>query len=219
MTPEEGYAMVMGFTPAGDADDITLLLANYSILEGKKVKLNLLGKGVAAIGVALPFIKTKHILKFAKWLGLEKIFLKTQKKISTKLGRLKERFKGKRPDNASVGANNVNNALRLKTQLALEEAGLLKKGGKELTETAISEARRVEIAGGRLTNPEVVEELTKIGGNIEDWAKYSTKTITLPSGQRVQVHFYMNKVTGQVSYRPWYDFKVKGKIYLEKGLQ
>jgi RHS repeat-associated protein len=125
----------------------------------------------------------------------------------------------KTPKNAAVGANNVNNAVRLKVQLALEEQGILTKGGKGLTEKAIREAREITLAGDRITNPEVVKELTKIGGPIEQWGKFSTTTINLSTGQRIQVHFYMNKVTGQISYKPWYDFKVKGKIYLEKGLE
>lgn len=33
----------------------------------------------------------------------------------------------------------------------------------------------------------------------------------MPSGHRVQVHFYQNKVTGEVNYNT--DFKIKGAVY------
>jgi hypothetical protein len=98
MTEREAYALTVSTIPGvGEVDDFSILLANYSLLEGEKVELNLAGKGVAVLGAALPFVKTKHLLKIAKWIGLEKFLLKAQKKVSTKLVHLKERIKGKVP--------------------------------------------------------------------------------------------------------------------------
>jgi RHS repeat-associated protein len=164
------------------------------------------------IPIGINFLKGKFPV-------LDKSVGKLVKKGTEKVKNFFNKIFRKAPKKITGPAQNVNNAVRLRTQLDLEEAGILREGGQGLTDEAISEATEIPIKGGELRNPEVVNELTKIGGNIQDWAKFRTKTITLHSGQRVQVHFYMNRVTGQVSYKPWYDFKVKGKIYLEKGLE
>jgi hypothetical protein len=93
------------------------------------------------------------------------------------------------------------------TQLALEEAGILTAQGTALTETAVAESVEIPIAGGILKNDAVVSELTKDGSNLSEWGKFRTKTIRLPNGRKVQIHFYKNKVTGAVNYNV--DFKVK----------
>lgn len=91
----------------------------------------------------------------------------------------------------------------LNYKLGLQEAGTLDLNG-DLTQNAIQNAD-VVIPGQNLTNPAVISELTKDGSSMSDWAKMSTD-VTLPSGQRVQVHFYENIVTGEVNTA--IDFKI-----------
>jgi RHS repeat-associated protein len=116
--------------------------------------------------------------------------------------------------NASKGfsesAHSAANATRLSTQLAFEEAGILTRGGTGLTVEGISTAREIPVAGGRLTNPVVVEELTRRGGSITDWSKFTTQSVKLPSGQNSQIHFYQNIKTGEINLNV--DFKVKGVV-------
>jgi hypothetical protein len=49
------------------------------------------------------------------------------------------------------------------------------------------------------------------GSNIVDWKKYTTPAVTMPNGQRLQVHFYHNVVTGKIDYITS-DYKVKGIV-------
>ncbi len=49
------------------------------------------------------------------------------------------------------------------------------------------------------------------GSKITDWQKMTTQSIELPTGQRVQVHFYQNRFTGEVNY-VHSDFKVKNLV-------
>jgi len=65
--------------------------------------------------------------------------------------------------------------------------------------------------GEVLNNPSVVSELTKDGSKITDWQKLSTQSIELPTGQRVQAHFYQNRFTGEINYTHS-DFKVKNLV-------
>jgi hypothetical protein len=100
-------------------------------------------------------------------------------------------------------------ATRLKAKLGFEEAGILTKEGI-LTNEAVAGAQEIPISGGRLTNPAVVNELTANGSRIEDWGKFRTQSIELPGGQASQIHFYRNRVTGQVNLN--IDFKIKGTV-------
>lgn len=111
---------------------------------------------------------------------------------------------------AANAANSSINGLKLSTQLAYEEAGILTPGGAGLTKESVAASREIPISGGRLTNPAVVKELTADGSKIEDWGKFTTQSITLPSGQRSQIHYYMNKITGELNLN--IDFKVKGVV-------
>ena len=106
-------------------------------------------------------------------------------------------------------AKNIKTGTQLKTTLAFEEAGILTKEGK-LTQQAINNARKIDLADGVIKNQTIVKELTKDGSNIKDWAKYTTGSITMPNGQRLQIHFYKN-VTGKVDYTTQ-DYKVKGVV-------
>ena len=53
---------------------------------------------------------------------------------------------------------------------------------------------------------------------IKNWAKFTTRSIKLPSGQSRQIHFYKNLKTGAIDYNT-IDFKVKGTVSLDKFLK
>lgn len=110
----------------------------------------------------------------------------------------------------NYAAHNAADAWRLKTILALQEANVLDLEGK-LTQSAIKEsypALRPDII---LKNPSVIAALTADGSNIAAWDKLTTQSIEMPTGQRIQVHFYKNQITGEINYtHP--DFKVKGIV-------
>ncbi|HXH55197.1 MAG TPA: hypothetical protein VNK03_05590 [Gammaproteobacteria bacterium] len=54
-------------------------------------------------------------------------------------------------------------------------------------------------------------ELTKDGSQMKDWGKYTTRdAVTLPNGQKVQVHFYKNDVTGEVNTN--IDYKITPEV-------
>ena len=110
----------------------------------------------------------------------------------------------------TAAAHGSASSLRLSTQLAYEEAGILIRGGVGITQEAVAASREIPISGGRLTNPVVVKELTANVSKIEDWGKFTTQSIALPSGQRSQIHYYMNRETGEVNLNV--DFKVKGVV-------
>jgi hypothetical protein len=112
---------------------------------------------------------------------------------------------------AKVGsAADVRTATQLRTQLAFQEAGLLDANG-QLTSKALQGSDPIALAGGKINNTSVVKELTGDGSNITDWKKYTTQSVTMPNGQSLQIHFYMNSVTGKIDYvTP--DFKIKGIV-------
>jgi hypothetical protein len=91
----------------------------------------------------------------------------------------------------------------------LQQEGILDKDGR-LTEYAVREVRPAISRNAELSNPRVIAELTKDGSKITDWEKVKTPSITLSTGQKIQVHYYKNKVTGKVNYNV--DFKVKGEV-------
>ena len=111
---------------------------------------------------------------------------------------------------ASNAANSSVNGLKLSTQLAYEDAGILTRGGVGLTKESVATSREIPISDGRLTNPAIVKELTADGSRVEDWGGFTTQSITLPSGQRSQIHYYRNKITGELNLN--IDFKVKGVV-------
>jgi filamentous hemagglutinin len=115
-------------------------------------------------------------------------------------------------ENAAKGADNAADmipATQLRTQLAFQEAGILDLNGR-LTPQAVLDAKEVKLKDP-IRNPAVVEVLTSDGSNISDWGKFTTKSVTMPNGQRLQIHFYWNKVTNKVDYiTP--DYKVKGVV-------
>jgi hypothetical protein len=54
------------------------------------------------------------------------------------------------------------------------------------------------------------------GGHLEDWGKYSTRSVNGPSG-KFKVHFYHNEVTGDAYYGRDYKviFNHQGKWHSE----
>lgn len=108
------------------------------------------------------------------------------------------------------GAIASRNSTKQRTQLAFEEAGILGAGGTALTQDAILASREIAISGGVLKNQAVVRELTTNGSAIGDWGKFTAQPIQLPNGQRSQIHFHMNRVTGETNFSV--DFKAKGVI-------
>ena len=102
-------------------------------------------------------------------------------------------------------------ALRLRTKLAFEEAGILTADGK-LTRQALREAELIDLKGN-IKNPKIIEILTKDGSLITDWGKFKSQNMVLPNGQIRQIHFYKNKKTGKVDHET-YDYKVKDEVRL-----
>jgi len=109
-----------------------------------------------------------------------------------------------------IQIKSVTDAMRLNVELALKQADILNAKG-ELTEHALSRIQWLK-GGKDLTNSKVISELTKNGSKMEDWAKYATKNaVLLPNGQKVQVHFYRNKFTGEVNKN--IDYKATPAVF------
>ena len=86
---------------------------------------------------------------------------------------------------------------------------LLMKG--MITESAIKNSEYAMNLNSVLNNKSVVNALTSDGSKITDWMKMKTPSIKLPNGQKVQIHYYKNQVTGKVNYTHA-DFKIKGVV-------
>lgn len=56
------------------------------------------------------------------------------------------------------------------------------------------------------------------GSNIADWSKFKTESINMHTGERRQIHFYVNQKTWKVDYSTL-DFKVKSDVALEPKLR
>lgn len=112
--------------------------------------------------------------------------------------------------NSKDASNSVATALKLRTELSFKQAGILSNDGK-LTQKGINESTRIDLADGVLRNPKVVEVLTKDGSSIVDWKKFTTKSVSSPNGQNLQIHFYKNIKTGKIDYETQ-DYKVKGIV-------
>ncbi|MFC5149049.1 DUF6531 domain-containing protein [Streptomyces aureoversilis] len=93
---------------------------------------------------------------------------------------------------------------RLIEELRRESSGSVFTPEGKLTPQVISESTMV-IPGVELRNRYVVDHLKGIGGSMDDWGKYSTRTHQSPYGD-FQVHYYYNEKTGAVAYDS--DYKV-----------
>ncbi|MFC4500640.1 MULTISPECIES: RHS repeat domain-containing protein [Streptomyces] len=101
-------------------------------------------------------------------------------------------------------AQNVMSSGRLAETLRLESAGSMFNKDGTLTEEAIKNSTMIQ-RGSQMKNPAVVEQFEARGG-VGRWGKYSTERHQAPSGMNFEVHFYMNRETGEVLY---YDYKAK----------
>ena len=133
-----------------------------------------------------------------------------ENKVADKIGIPKAKKQVKFTEDYS--AKIPSNAVKLRTELALKDAGLLDAEGK-LTQRAIKESFPIDLKDGVIRNPLVVKELTKDGSPITAWKKYYSPSATLPNGQKVQIHYYKNEITGKIDYLTK-DFKVSGEIKL-----
>jgi hypothetical protein len=111
-----------------------------------------------------------------------------------------------------------------KAQLAFEEAGILTKDSKITNEYAKkilttktddpTKPFGLKYAikeGEKLNNQKVQSTLERSGKSVdslENWFKFTTESVTCPSGAKRQVHGYMNRITGEINYN--IDFKIKG---------
>ncbi|MBS0288136.1 MAG: ankyrin repeat domain-containing protein [Proteobacteria bacterium] len=100
----------------------------------------------------------------------------------------------------------ASNSLRLRVQLELQEKGVLDMDGW-LTKAIIAESERALGPFQKISNPQVLKELTKDGSSAGDWRKLKTQPIILKSGQKIQVHYYYNPITGVQNNT--IDYKVK----------
>ena len=108
--------------------------------------------------------------------------------------------------------SNFIGGLKLRTELAFKEAGLLDESGK-LTAKALEcvrDEKNFKVGGEKLVNQEVKDCLLKNGGKLSDWGKYSTEKVMLHTDRNAEIHFYYNQQTKDVVYD--IDFKVKGGL-------
>jgi len=112
--------------------------------------------------------------------------------------------------NADTSAVSTANALRLRTQLAFQEAGVL-DAQLRLTPQAIARSDLIRLEGGVIKNKEITQILTRDGSAIKDWNKFTTESVKMPNNQSMQIHYYKNVHTGKIDYIT-YDFKVKGIV-------
>ncbi|WP_261954011.1 hypothetical protein [Streptomyces nigrescens] len=92
---------------------------------------------------------------------------------------------------------------KLAEKLRVEAANSPFTEGGQLTPEAIA-GSRLAMAGTKMGNKELQARFRERGG-VSQWDKYSTETNHSPYGD-YQVHYYMNRVTGEVIYD--YDNKV-----------
>ncbi len=100
-------------------------------------------------------------------------------------------------------ATNHISGLRLQRSLQMDQAKSIFNKEVGLKPEIISNSDLI-VRGDQLRNADIIDALTKKGGNLSDWGKYTTKSIPSPSGN-FQMHFYYNPVTGDSYYGM--DFK------------
>ncbi|MFI0506915.1 polymorphic toxin-type HINT domain-containing protein [Streptomyces albogriseolus] len=86
---------------------------------------------------------------------------------------------------------------RLAQKLRLESANSPFTEGGQLTPDAIA-GSRLAMPGTKMGNKELQARFAERGG-ASQWGKYSTETHQSPYGD-YQVHYYMNRVSGEVMY-------------------
>lgn len=110
--------------------------------------------------------------------------------------------------NERQDASSAVNRAQMQAQLSLEQAGLTDRNGN-LTQLGITSST-VMTRGEDLENSKVIRKLTSDGSKMSDWSKVTTPSVTLPSGERIQIHFYRHNVTGRIERG--IDYKVKGDV-------
>ncbi|SHI22284.1 RHS repeat-associated core domain-containing protein [Streptomyces sp. 3214.6] len=110
---------------------------------------------------------------------------------------------------AHGGAANAANGPRLGKQLQYEAdaaaAAKLFTTDGNLTAETIARSEKI-IEGSKIENPHL-EEYFKAHGGVDQWGKYGTPRVNTPGGEgTLDIHFYMNEVSGEVYL---YDYKVK----------
>lgn len=108
------------------------------------------------------------------------------------------------PGQLNNGASNVNSKIQLEAKLAAEEFSSAFLVNGKLNNMVVSTSRPI-ISGDKLKDTRVIQELTKNGSNINEWAKMSSPTYQSRYGD-FQFHYYQNLRTGDVST---YDAKLK----------
>ncbi|MFD4292854.1 hypothetical protein ACFWPA_08535 [Rhodococcus sp. NPDC058505] len=63
------------------------------------------------------------------------------------------------------------------------------------------------IRGENIGNPEFARQVAERGGDVRDWAKFTSGSMPWQHG-RVEAHFYMNRMTLEVMYELDYKSKV-----------
>ncbi|MEU8586386.1 RHS repeat-associated core domain-containing protein [Streptomyces sp. NPDC048664] len=107
------------------------------------------------------------------------------------------------------GAANAANGVRLGKQLEYEAdaaaASKMFTTDGDLTAETIARSHKIQ-EGTKMKNPHLEEYFAAHGG-AEQWGKYGTPRLNTPGGEgTLDIHFYRNKVTGEIYY---YDYKVK----------
>lgn len=117
--------------------------------------------------------------------------------------------KSSKQGTADQHASTPQSALKLRTELAFKQAGILTNDSK-LTQKAIQNSLPIDLKD-ELRNQTVISILTKDGSKISDWKKFTTKSVRMPNGQSMQIHYYKNVKTGKIDYKTQ-DYKVKGEV-------
>ncbi|MDB2686765.1 DNA/RNA non-specific endonuclease [Mariniblastus sp.] len=180
-----GCEMAMKASVLADIDSAAKKLA-----EGMAILL------VLAVSILIEIFGLKGIGKFLK--VKPKLPIKVKPKvIDAKIG------KPKRAQSPSM----IDRA-KLRTELSLKQADILTHDGK-LTSKAVLDSKRIESVK-EINNSKIIEQLTRDGSDVSDWAKHTTESTPLPDGDRMQVHFYKHK-SGRIDYETP-DFKVSKNI-------
>jgi hypothetical protein len=95
----------------------------------------------------------------------------------------------------------------LKIKLSKEQVSSMFDSNGVLRSEFINQAIEVPLRKG-IRNAKVIDILTSDGSNINEWAKFTTKTIN-SGGIEGEFHFYKNKVTGKINKDIDYKFKFK----------
>ncbi len=109
-------------------------------------------------------------------------------------------------------ADNVSNAIKLKVQLALQEAGILDSAGKINPKAIRIEEKALSEKNARIGFVDTVSMLSQTDNNMENWIKLKTIPVKLSTKRSVEVHYYYNINLNVINYS--IDYKVKPLVSL-----